>query len=235
MTQQKVLVIDDDTSLLKLLTRALEKTGYEVSVASSGADGLKKMYTEQPDIVVLDVMMPAMDGWQVCRQIRDLSDVPVIMLTAKGDVKDKVKGFKLGVDDYVTKPFSFAELIARAGAVLHRSGKDSSARKPTVYSGRGIVIDIQAHRVYAREESIELTPTEFRLLVALAEARGHPVSSETLVATVWGSVYAGETEHVKRYIWRLRRKLEQDAENPRLIVSERGVGYRLVLEEDSAD
>jgi len=231
MEKQKILVIDDDASLLKLLRRALEKAGYDVSSASSGADGLKKMYDQQPDVVILDVMMPVMDGWQVCRHIRDVSDVPVIMLTAKGEVKDKVKGFKLGVDDYVLKPFSFAELIARIGAVLNRSTRESASQKPSVYSGKGVTIDLKDHRVYIDEEAIDLTPTEFRLLVALAEAQGHPVSSENLVLTVWGAVYAGETEHVKRYIWRLRRKLEKDADIPQLIISERGVGYRLVMED----
>lgn len=235
MIQQKVLVIDDDASLLSLLRRALQKAGYEVATAPSGPEGLKMMYSAQPDIIVLDVMMPGMDGWQVCRQIRDLSDVPIIMLTAKGEVEDKIKGFKQGVDDYLTKPFSFAELILRIGAVLNRSAKNAAAQKPSVYSGKGIVIDTRDHRVYLEENPVDLTPTEFRLLVALANAQGYPISSEDLVLTVWGSGYAGETDHVKRYIWRLRRKLENDAENPRLILSERGVGYRLVLEGDGAD
>ena len=231
VVKQKILVIDDDASLLKLLRRALEKSGYDVSLAPSGAEGLKLMYEEKPDIVILDVMMPAMDGWQVCRQIRGISDVPVIMLTAKGEVKDKVRGFKLGVDDYVAKPFSFAELIARIGAVLSRASKDSSVSKISVYSGKGITIDLKDHKVYTDEKAIDLTPTEFRLLVALAEAQGYPVSSENLVLSVWGSVYAGETDHVKRYIWRLRRKIEVDPDNPDLIISERGVGYRLILDD----
>jgi len=228
---RKVLIIDDDISLLRLLKRSLEKAGYDVAVASSGAEGLREMYGQQPDIVVLDVMMPVMDGWEVCKRIRELSDVPIVMLTAKSDEKDKVKGFNLGVDDYVTKPFSFAEFTARIGAILHRASGDSSARKPRIFSGRGLVIDVAAHRVTIGERLVELTPIEFRLLFALAEGRGSPIPTDFLLTKVWGLDYAGETAHVKRYIWRLRCKIEEDAHNPKLVLTERGVGYRLKLDE----
>jgi DNA-binding response OmpR family regulator len=230
MERPKVLAIDDDMNLLRLLKRALEKADYEVVVASSGAEGLKEMYQQRPDIVVLDVMMPAMDGWEVCRRIRELSNIPIIMLTAKSDEDDKVKGFDLGVDDYVTKPFSFAELIARIGAILHRAGGDSSVRKPRIYTGKGLTIDVSGHTVTLDEDRVELTPIEFRLLVALAEGNGHLVPTDTILDKVWGSDYAGETEHVKRYIWRLRSKIEKDAENPQMILTERGLGYRLALD-----
>ena len=230
MEQSKVLIIDDDMSVLRLLKRSMEKAGYDVAVAASGVEGLKKLYAQRPDIVVLDVMMPVVDGWDICRRIREISDVPVIMLTAKSDEKDKVKGFKLGVDDYVTKPFGFAEFNARIEAVLHRAAGRSSVRKPRIYSGKGLVIDVAAYKVTVRGELIELTPIEFRLLVILAEGDGCPVSTDLLLAKVWGSDYAGETEHVKRYIWRLRAKIEEDAKYPRLILTERAVGYRLALE-----
>ncbi|MFP4640841.1 MAG: response regulator transcription factor [Chloroflexota bacterium] len=231
MGHRKVMVIDDDVSLLRLLKKSLEKAGYEVDVASSGAEGLKMMYEQQPDIIVLDVMMPVMDGWEVCRRIRQLSDVPVIMLTAKSDEKDKVRGFKLGVDDYVTKPFSFAEFTARIGAILQRADGDSSAKKPYVYSGKGLTLDIGAHRVKVDDTQIDLTPKEFRLLAALAESNGSPVSTESLLSRVWGPEYRGETEHVKRYIWLLRHKIERNPAKPKLILTERGVGYRLDLED----
>jgi len=231
LNRSKVLVIDDDLSLLRLLQRALEKADYDVVVASSGPEGLKEMYEYKPDLVVLDVMMPVMDGWEVCRRIRELSNVPIIMLTAKSDEQDKVRGFSFGVDDYVTKPFGFAEFLARIGALLHRADSYSPIKKPHIYSGKGLMIDVAGHRVILNKNRVELTPTEFRLLVALAEGHGHLIPTERLLQIIWGSEYAGETEHVKRYVWRLRSKIENDPQNPELLLTERGIGYRLVLEE----
>ena len=231
MGKSKVLIIDDDLSLLRLLRRALEKADYEVETASSGPEGLRELYEYKPDIVVLDVMMPGMDGWEVCRRIRELSDVPIIMLTAKSDERDKVKGFSLGVDDYVTKPFGFAEFIARVGALLHRAGGASPVRKPRIYSGKGLVIDVPGHRVTLNDNRVELTPTEFRLLVALAEGNGQLIPTERLLQIIWGAEYAGEPEHVKRYVWRLRSKIEKDPGSPEFVLTERGIGYRLALEE----
>ncbi len=231
MERRKVLIIDDDLSLLRLLGKALEKASYDVAVASDGVAGLKSLYTEQPDIVVLDVMMPVMDGWEVCKRIREISKVPIIMLTAKSDEMDKLKGFSLGADDYVVKPFSFSEFIARVGTILSRVTGDVTSNKPKIYSGKGLLIDVDAHRVSLNGEYIQLTPTEFRLLVALAEGYGYPIPSELLISKVWGNEYVGETEHVKRYIWLLRSKLEKDAVNPELILTERGIGYRLVMED----
>ena len=231
MDRQKVLIIDDDMSLLRLLKRSLEKAGYDVIVAPTGMEGLKKLYVEQPHIVVLDVMMPVMDGWEVCKRIRELSDIPIIMLTAKSEEKDKVRGFKLGVDDYVVKPFSFSEFIARIGAILHRSSRHSTAKKPQLYSGKGLLIDVDAHRVTVNGEYVQLTPIEFRLLVALAEGYGYPVPNNSLLTKVWGMEYTGETEHVKQYIWLLRCKIEKDPLNPQLILTERGFGYRLAFED----
>ena len=229
--RRKVLIIDDDMYLLRLLKRALEKDGYDIAVASSGAEGLKELYRYKPEVVVLDVMMPVMDGWEVCKRIRELSDVPIIMLTAKSAEMDKVRGFKLGIDDYVTKPFSLTELTARIGALLHRASGDSSARKPRIYEGKGLMVDVAGHRVTVDGKRVELTPLEFRLLVALAEEVGHVVHTDALLGKVWGPDYACEAEHVKQYIWRLRSKIEKDAANPQLILTKRGVGYRLALEE----
>ena len=231
MERPKVLVIDDDMNLLRLLKRALVKADYDVVVASSGSDGLKQMYQERPDIVVLDVMMPVMDGWEVCRRIRELSNVPIIMLTAKSEEEDKVRGFRLGVDDYVTKPFSFAELSARIGAILGRASGGSSVIRPQIYTGKGLTVDVAGYKVTVDGNRVDLTPIEFRLLVALAEGNGHLVPADVLLERVWGSDYAGEIEHVKRYIWRLRSKVEKDAHNPQFILTERGIGYRLALDE----
>ncbi len=231
MRHYKVLIIDDDAVLLRLLGRALKKDDYEVVTALNGVEGLKTLYREQPHIVVLDVMMPVMDGWEVCQRIRELSDIPIIMLTAKSDEADVIRGFGLGVDDYVVKPFSFSELIARIRAILQRAGGNSMTKNPRLFSGKGLLIDVAAHRVTADGEYIQLAPTEFRLLVALAEGFGYPVPTEVLLSKVWGAEYTGEPEHVKQYIWLLRCKIEKDAENPELILTERGVGYRLAMED----
>jgi two-component system KDP operon response regulator KdpE len=231
MGRSRVLVIDDDLSLLRLLRRALEKAEFDVSLASNGAEGLKELYQCKPDIVLLDVMMPRMDGWEVCRRIRELSDVPILMLTAKSEEEDKVRGFRLGVDDYVTKPFSFAELTARIEAVLHRASDRSPIGKPRIYSGKGLLLDVAGHRVTLNENRVELTPTEFRLLAALAEGNGQVIPTERLLQVVWGDEYLGEFEHVKRYVWRLRSKIEKDPRKPELVLTERGIGYRLALEE----
>lgn len=223
--QDKVLVIDDDTTLLKLIRQALESAQFQVSTATSGLEGLQKMYAEQPQLVILDVMMPRMDGWQVCTRIRELSQTPIIMLTAKDEEADRLKGFELEVDDYVTKPFSFAELTARVKAVLRRSQGSFSGLKSRIYVAGDIVVDIGRHHVTRGGETINLTPTEFRLLVALIENRGRVLTQEQLLHRVWGSEYGDETGYVKRYIWYLRQKLEEEPSSPKYILTERGFGY----------
>lgn len=227
---KRLLIIDDDLTLIRLLRASLEKAGYEVRGAAGGIEGLREMYSYQPDLVILDVMMPGLDGWETCARIREMSDVPIIMLTAKDAEADKVRGFQLGVDDYVTKPFSLAEFTARVNAVLHRAQKTPGTKKPRVYSSGGLIIDADGYRVTLDGKPLELTPTEFRLLCALAEAGGKVVSNEALLAKVWGTAYAGEIGYIKRYIWYLRHKIEKDPQNPRCIVTERGFGYRLNLD-----
>ena len=223
----KILVIDDDATLTDLLGQSLSKAGYTVLSANNGTEGLQALYRQNVDLVILDVMMPRMDGWQTCARIREVSDVPVIMLTAKDEEADKLKGFQYGVDDYVTKPFSFGELTARVKAVLLRTRKAPPAEEMRVYAFGELVIDAERHQVTLHDQSISLTPTEFRLLLALAEARGRTLSHEELLSRVWGPEYVGETGYVKRYIWYLRRKLEDDPTEPRYIITERGFGYRL--------
>ena len=224
---KKLLLIDDDLTLIRLLKRYLDNAGYEVESATSGLDGLRTMYQFQPDLVVLDVMMPGMDGWETCKRIREISEVPVIMLTAKDTEADKIKGFRGGVDDYVTKPFSFAEFAARVGAVLQRAGRRPGVRKPQLYVSGELVVDVDARKVILSGSSIELTPTEFRLLAILAENKGKPVSKAALLSKVWGAEFVSEVGYVKRYIWNLRQKIEEDPLKPRYIVTERGYGYRL--------
>ncbi len=222
----KILVIDDDRTLLGLLRQSLEKAGYRFIGVTNGIDGLQSVYKDQPDLVILDVMLPRMDGWETCLRIREVSQVPIIMLTAKEEEADKVKGFESGADDYVTKPFSFAELTARVGAVLHRSRRGKPAEVPRVYIFDELVVDVDHKEVSARGQPVDLTPTEFELLVCLAENAGRTVTHEQLLARVWGDEYV-DTGYVKRYIWHLRRKIERDPSNPEYIITERGFGYRL--------
>ncbi|HEX9676627.1 MAG TPA: response regulator transcription factor [Anaerolineales bacterium] len=224
MRAASILLIDDDSTLLELLAGHLRTAGYSPLVAADGRSGLRLATEASPDLVVLDVMMPGVDGWEVCQKLRQVSAVPIIMLTAKGEEIDKLHGFHMGVDDYVTKPFSFAELAARVGAVLARGGAGERAAARVI---RGdLVIDFDQHRVLARGRAVELTPTEYHLLEILARTPGRTVPSEHLLRQVWGPEYAGEIGHVKHYIWSLRKKIEADPGNPRHILTERGFGYR---------
>lgn len=223
--QGLVLVIDDDKTLLRLLQEALTKAGFQVVLTSNGIDGLQELYARQPDLVLLDVMMPRMDGWETLARIRQLCKVPVILLTAKDAETDKVRGFSLGVDDYVTKPFSFAELVARAQAVLRRTREVAPTPRHKRYVSGDLVLDVDAHRVTKSGKAIELTPTEFRLLETLAENAGRVLTHEQLLEKVWGYDAGEDTGYIKRYIWYLRQKLEQDPTNPEHILTERGFGY----------
>jgi two-component system KDP operon response regulator KdpE len=225
MAKQTVLLIDDDETLLELLADYIRMAGYDLLVAASGLKGLQLVSEEEPDLVVLDVMMPGMDGWEVCKRLRERSTMPIIMLTAKGEEFDKLRGFHLGVDDYVTKPFSFAELVARVGAVLTRARRGGEVGRRIT---RGdLIIDFEQHRVTVAGQVVDLTPTEYRLLEVLARHANRTVSTEQLLAEVWGPEYRGEFEHVKHYIWALRQKVEADPGNPKHILTERGFGYQL--------
>jgi len=220
-----ILVIDDDQTLLNLLAKHIAKADYQAITATNGILGLQAFYDNHVDLVVLDVMMPKMDGWTVCERLREVSAVPILMLTAKADERDRLRGFRLGIDDFVAKPFSAAELLARVGAILSRS--KHSAQEPSLAPiARGdLIIDLTDRRVTRAGKVVHLTPTEFRLLAALAERPGHVLSAEALLVQVWGGEYKDEVENVKRYIHYLRQKLEEDPANPRLILTERGFGY----------
>ena len=219
------LVVDDDATLLLLLRQALEKAGYGVVTAAHGLTGLQQMYEHRPDLIILDVMMPRMDGWETVSRIREMSQVPVIMLTAKDEEADKIRGFSAGVDDYVTKPFSFAELTARVGAVLHRTRDGSPARANHTYAVGDLVVDLENRRVSKRGELLSLTPTEYKLLAVLVENAPRVLSREQLLAQVWGEAYLGDTDYIKRYIWYLRQKIEDDPATPEYVMTDRGFGY----------
>jgi len=219
-----LLIIDDDKSLTQLLGDYLSDQGYSVRTVENGKLGLRAMYERQPDIVLLDVTMPEKDGWETLKRIREVSNVPVIMLTARGDETDILHGFSLGADDYVTKPFSFAQLAARMHAVLGRSMQEDAADNKL--SVDGLEVDMRLKRVRRNGQLLTLTPTEFKLLVALMRHAGEVISPKELVIEVWGAQYTSEIGYVRRYVWHLRQKVEPDPENPRYIYNDRGFGYR---------
>ncbi|NPV76673.1 MAG: response regulator transcription factor [Anaerolineae bacterium] len=221
----KVLLIDDDATLLEFLKEYLQTENLAVLTASNGPEGLRLAYREHPNLVILDVMMPGMDGWEVTARLRELSDVPIILLTGKSSEADKLRGFGLGVDDYVVKPFSFAELFARINAVLARIRPASNPRNLCAIGE--LILDFDRRELRRGENSISLTPTEYRLLEVLAQNAGKAVAESTLVKAIWGANRHEETVAVRRYIWLLRQKLEEDPANPQYLLTVRGYGYRL--------
>ncbi len=221
----ELLLVDDDESLTELLGSFLSNLGYVVQVVKNGKDGLRAIFSHPPDLVVLDVTMPEKDGWQTLEQIREVSSVPVIMLTARDEERDVLRGFSLGADDYVTKPFSFAQLAARVQAVLNRTGRPSPDQQDFIEHGE-LKVDLRTRQIWRGGKQISLTPTEFKLLATLMNRVGEVLSPEEIVREVWGPQYAGEIGHVRRYIWHLRKKIEPDPENPRYVHNERGFGYR---------
>lgn len=225
--KQKILVIDDDTQLTGVLSLALTAEGYEVRTADHGQEGLKHLFDWQPDLIVLDVMMPRMDGWRTCERIREFSDVPVLMLTAKAGEFNEIRGLGYGADSYMTKPFAVQVLLARIGALLRRSKLQSSGPAGQVIRIGRLVIDTARHEVTVDGQVTNLTPTEFRVLTSLATKPGQVVSPQELLARVWGEDYAGDNYFVKLYISYLRKKIEKDPSRPRYIMTKRGVGYYL--------
>lgn len=222
----KILLIDDDPTLVRFLSDFLVEESFEVLSANSGPEGLRVAYREHPDLVVLDVMMPVMDGWEVCARLRELSDTPIILLTAKSTEADKLRGFRLGVDDYVTKPFSFAELTARVHAVLSRTNRSQPTERNLIFFGN-LLLDIDRREVKRGDEVIQLSPTEYRLLEYMARNQGRAISEAELIQEVWGHYRQEDTVAVRRYIWLLRQKVEVDPANPTLILTVRGFGYRM--------
>ena len=221
-----VLVLDDDPRMLRLLRLNLERDGYNVSTESDAASALDRMVIESPDLILLDVMMPLLDGFTFLARLREFSAIPVIMLTAKGEERDKVHGLDLGADDYVTKPFGPAELLARVRAVLRRKMQPAQAT-PAILSIGDLSIDLMRRRVVRAGNDIRLTPTEYKLLRELASNRGKVLLHGELLSRVWGPEYRDEVDYLWTYVRYLRNKLEIDPAHPRYILSEPGVGYVL--------
>jgi two-component system KDP operon response regulator KdpE len=225
MTAQKVLVVDDDPGLLVVLRMGLEREGFEVITAESGRDGLRRAYETRPDVIVLDVMMPEMSGWETCQRLRHVCDTPIIMLTAKAEQADVLKGLSLGADDYISKPCSFDELKARIRTVIRRSKVNAQDSWETMYDDGYLHIDLGDGRVTKAGQPIELTPTESSLLMVLVSQRGRIVSHKELLTSVWGPEYADETSYLSVYIRYLRQKIEDDPANPHYIRTRWRVGY----------
>jgi DNA-binding response OmpR family regulator len=227
MSMSKILVIDDDQDLLELVKLAFEKEGFTVLTSTNGSEGLATAFQYHPDLVLLDVMMPKIDGWETCRRLRELSHVPILILSAKTAESDVVKGLGLGADDYVCKPFSVSELVARVRACLRRAGSPPQAEKSTVLESGPLTIDVARRRVTVRGEPVELTPTEFRLLCYLARHRGQVVGHRRLLREVWGLEYGDELDYLRLYISYLRRKIEKSPAEPEIIKTAWGAGYYL--------
>ncbi len=224
--RHKILVVDDDATIRTALEVSLRESGYEPYTAANAGEGLRLLYSEHPNLVLLDIMLPGMDGWEMVTRIRELSDVPLIIISGRSDEADKLRGFRLGADDYVTKPFSLIELGARIGAVLARAEKFARARERRQFTFDDLTVDLDRHRVTRGDRIINLTPTEFRLLQVLVEKAGDAVSEEYLHQEVWGGVQKPGAGYVRRYIWFLRQKIERDPAHPDLIHTVRKYGYR---------
>ncbi len=226
MSKSRILVIDDDDKLTHLLQLFLSRNGFDVSVANSGQEGLKLAYQVHPDLIILDVMMPGMDGMVTCERLREVSDVPIVMLTAKGTEQDIVGGLEKGADDYIVKPFRVAELLARIKAVLRRAQNKSDIDETGVYADGDLIINFSRRQVIVRGQEVNLTPTEYELLTCLVRNAGRVIPRELLLAQVWGDEFVEATQYLKLYIRYLRQKIEKDPSNPEYILTEWGVGYR---------
>lgn len=227
-----ILTADDDPQLLRLVARNLQLEGYDVLTASDGKQALEQIEAHQPDLVLLDVMMPKMDGFSVCQRVREFSTVPIIIVTARGQDQDKIRGLDLGADDYLTKPFSVDELLARVRAVLrrtHYTANENAAARTTATFGE-LSIDFSQHLVTRAGKEVTLTPTEYRIISYLAQNAGRVVTQDLLLEHVWGSEYVGESHMLQVNVNRLRRKLEADPTHPRYILTKVGIGYLLTAQ-----
>lgn len=225
-----ILIVDDDVRIIRFVRANLESVEYKVLVAEEGAHALAVMEKEMPDLAILDIMLPGMDGFDLCRRIREFSAMPVIMLTAKAEESDKIKGFKLGADDYLTKPFSALELLARVEAVLRRARLPEESKNSTLNVG-ALSIDFVRRRVTMSGREIDLTPTEYKLLQHLAMNAGKVMMHQDLLTKVWGTEYRDELDYLRAYIRRLRHKIEAEPTDPVYLIAKPGVGYVLVAPE----
>jgi DNA-binding response OmpR family regulator len=225
MLGKKVLIIDDDNELLQLVSMIFKKSGAQVVTASDGLDGVSRFFTHHPDLIILDVMMPGHNGFEVCERIRQVSNAPLIMLTALNQEQEMLQGLEVGADDFLSKPFHPDILLARARTVLRRTQGSNGETASFNYNDGYLSIDIDKHEVLIHTKRVKLTPIEFRLLAYLARNGGKLLTFEKILANVWGDEYQGNLDHVHVYISHLRRKIEQDTKNPRYILTIHRLGY----------
>jgi two-component system KDP operon response regulator KdpE len=228
LDRRRILVVDDEERMVRFIRLNLEHDGFQVSEAFNGKQAVQRLRDVNPDLILLDVMMPDLDGFEVLEMVREISNVPVIMLTAKGEEDDRVRGLEKGADDYVTKPFSPRELVSRVRAVLRRTEGATGSMHGLIEVDERLKIDFDRREVWLEGKIVKLRPTEYRLLFHLVQNAGWVVSHDQLLAKVWGYEYRDEPHYVRLYINYLRQKLEKDAANPKYILTERGIGYRFV-------
>jgi two-component system, OmpR family, KDP operon response regulator KdpE len=222
----RILVVDDEEQFAHVVELMLRQESFDVDIATDGLAGLRKAFEVKPDLVLADIMMPRMDGWEMCRRLREVSDIPVIVVSARGREKDIVLALEMGADDYLVKPFGASELIARVYALLRRTGfRESSTAKPVVFGN--VTLDLRRHRVSKDGKDISLTPTEFRLISTLARAAGRVLPHRYILTEIWGAQYADQMQYLRLYVRYLREKLEDNPDQPKLILTEWGIGYRL--------
>jgi two-component system, OmpR family, KDP operon response regulator KdpE len=224
----KILVVDDEPRMVQLIGMNLKLEGFEVISAPNGYQAVEKVTKEMPDLVLLDIMMPDMDGFETLQRIRDISSVPVIFVSVINEEPDRVRGLDLGADDYINKPFSPRELVSRIKAVLRRTEPENAVKKNEIKIDDELTVDFDQRRVIVRGKEVRLRATEYRLLYQLVTNPGKLMSHETLLSRVWGPEYQDEDQYVRLYITYLRQKIEKDPKNPHYILSERGLGYRFV-------
>ncbi len=225
MKSKTVLLIDDDADFLQLTSHIFQKAGAQTITASSEMDGMRKLFAQQPDLILLDVMLHLENGFDICRKIRQISDVPIVIVTALNKEQDILQGLEAGADDFLSKPFNADILIARAGAVLRRSEHQDSRVTAFKYNDGNLSIDIENHRVLVKGKPIKLTGVEFRLLVYLARSAGKVLTFNQILSAVWGDEYQGSMEYVHIYISHLRRKLGENTKSPNYFLTVHGVGY----------
>ena len=225
---KKILVVDDEERMARFIRLNLEHDGFQVVEAYKGMQAVQVLRDQLPDVILLDVMLPDIDGFEVLQLIREVSTVPVIMLTAKGEEDDRVRGLELGADDYVTKPFSPRELVSRVRAVLRRVETTGLGGKETIEVDEHLRMDFSRREVWLDEKLVKLRPTEYRLLYHLVQNAGWVLTYDQILSKVWGYEYRDEPHYVRLYVNYLRQKLEKDPANPKYILTERGVGYRFV-------
>lgn len=225
---KKILVVDDEERMLRFIRLNLEHDGFQVIEAVKGHEALDKMRTGMPDLILLDVMLPDLDGFEVLKMVREISSIPIIMLTAKGEEDDRVKGLELGADDYVTKPFSPRELVSRVKAVLRRVEAEGDDEEEVIDVDERLKIDFNRREIWVEGKLVKLRPTEYRLLYHLVQNAGWVLTYDQILSRVWGYEYRDEPHYVRLYINYLRQKLEKDSTKPKYILTERGIGYRFV-------